>query len=217
MRLKLSGPDYRDIDPEKAYADFKKRVQMYEGAYTPIGEYEEKMGWQYIKLIDVGRKFVAHGTRGFLANHTAYYLMNFNLAPRQIWITRHGESKDNELERIGGDAELTAKGRRYAASLATFIEEQRKLFHIHLLDQHAAAQLPPRGGDITPPNPESAVNWIDNPNGVGMVPVERNFCVWTSMLQRSIQTAANFDDDMFDVKQWRILDELNAGVADGMT
>ena len=89
MRLKLSGPDYKGKDPEQALADFRKRVEMYEKAYTSIGEFEEEQGWQYIKLIDVGRKFVAHGIRGFLANHTAYYLMNFNLHPRQIWITRH--------------------------------------------------------------------------------------------------------------------------------
>jgi len=50
MRLKLSGPDYKDQDPVKAYADFKRRVQMYEGAYAPIGLYEEQMGWQYIKV-----------------------------------------------------------------------------------------------------------------------------------------------------------------------
>jgi 6-phosphofructo-2-kinase len=50
MRLKLSGPDYRDKDPVKSLADFKARVKAYESAYEPIGEYEEKLDRQYIQV-----------------------------------------------------------------------------------------------------------------------------------------------------------------------
>lgn len=37
------------------------------------------------------------------------------------------------------------------------------------------------------------------------------------MLQRSIQTANNFNDEDYDVKEMRMLNELNAGIAEGMT
>lgn len=40
-------------------------------------------------MIDVGRKVVAHQVKGFLGAQTVYFLLNFNLAHRQIWITRH--------------------------------------------------------------------------------------------------------------------------------
>ncbi|KAK6330517.1 hypothetical protein TWF696_003406 [Orbilia brochopaga] len=214
MRLKLSGPDYKGLDPEKSYEDFKKRVKMYEGAYVPIGDYEEKKGWAYLKLIDVGRKFIAHGIRGFLANHSAYYLMNFNLASRQIWITRHGESMDNVQGRIGGNSNLSEKGDKYAKALASFIQEQRKLFHAHEIEKYYAAQLPPRAGNITPPNPDATMNFgEDDPH----FPVEKPFCVWTSMLNRSVETARYFNDEEYDIKQWRMLDELNAGLAEGKT
>ncbi|EWC43530.1 hypothetical protein DRE_07492 [Drechslerella stenobrocha 248] len=214
MRLKLSGPDYKGLDPEKSYEDFKKRVKMYEGAYVPIGEYEEKKGWAYLKLIDVGRKFIAHGIRGFLANHSAYYLMNFNLASRQIWITRHGESLDNVQGRIGGNSNLSHKGDKYARALADFIQEQRKLFHAHEIEKYYAAQLPPRAGNITPPNPDATMNFGEDDS---YFPVEKPFCVWTSMLNRSVETARYFNDEEYDIKQWRMLDELNAGLAEGKT
>ena len=42
MRLKLSGPDYRDQNPVAALADFKKRRSMYQKTYVPVGEYEER-------------------------------------------------------------------------------------------------------------------------------------------------------------------------------
>ena len=122
MRLKLQGPDYKDTDPEAALADFRKRVALYEQSYVPLGDYEEKQGMAYIKMIDVGRKVVTHQIRGFLAAQTVYFLLNFHLSPRQIWITRHGESVDNVAGKIGGDAGLSQQGQRYAKALAGFIE-----------------------------------------------------------------------------------------------
>jgi len=50
MRLKLSGPDYKDKDPVKSLEDFRARVKAYESAYEPLGEYEERRNLQYIQV-----------------------------------------------------------------------------------------------------------------------------------------------------------------------
>lgn len=50
MRLKLSGPDYKDQDPIIALADFKKRVALYEKKYVPLGEYEEHNSISYVQV-----------------------------------------------------------------------------------------------------------------------------------------------------------------------
>lgn len=50
MRLKLSGPDYRDKDPVKSLEDFKARVEAYASAYVPLGDYEEQNDLQYIQV-----------------------------------------------------------------------------------------------------------------------------------------------------------------------
>lgn len=50
MRLKLSGPDYKNKDPVTALADFKQRVALYEKAYVPLGEYEEKNNMSYVQV-----------------------------------------------------------------------------------------------------------------------------------------------------------------------
>ena len=78
-------------------------------------------------MIDVGRKVVANQIKGFISGQTVYYLLNFNLAPRQIWITRHGESEDNVDGRIGGDAPLTEDGRKYAKALTAFIDRMASI------------------------------------------------------------------------------------------
>lgn len=50
MRLKLSGPDYKDQDPIVALADFKKRVALYEQKYVSLGAYEERNNMPYIQV-----------------------------------------------------------------------------------------------------------------------------------------------------------------------
>ena len=147
----------------------------------------------------------------FLSAQTVYYLLNFNLAPRQIWITRHGESIDNVNGRIGGDSDLSEKGIAYAKTLTEFIKNQRQAWDVHQRDKARSTHFPPLPGDTTPPNPEYNHG---NPDESGST---KNFCVWTSMLKRSIQTAQFFDEDDYDTKQFKMLDELNAGTMEGLT
>ena len=207
MRLKLSGPDYRDKDPVKSLRDFKARVAAYASAYEPLGDYEEQNDLQYIQMIDVGRKLVQNRLRGFLSGGISTYLGSFNLSPRQIWITRHGQSLDNELGNLGGNSALTERGHCYGQALYRFITHKRQEWLIEQKDKIAQASFPPVPGDNTPPYPESNRD-LD----------EKNFCVWTSMLKRSVETAEYFDaDDDYDVKNWEMLNELNAGQFEGMT
>lgn len=208
MRLKLSGPDYKDKDPIAALEDFKKRVAIYQRNYVPIGEYEERNNMPYVQMIDVGRKVISHQIRGFLSAQAVYYLLNFNLAPRMIWITRHGESYDNVAGKIGGDADLSPNGRRYAQAMSRFIEYERKDWEIRKQDKAANTHFPPHPGDHTPPNP-----YYNSEETVE----HKNFCVWTSMLKRSIQSAEFFDEEIYEAKQMRMLNELYAGVMEGMT
>lgn len=207
MRLKLSGPDYKDKDPHKSLEDFKKRVAAYESAYVPLGKFEESQGMQYIQMIDVGRKVIHYQLKGFLTGGIASYLTTFNLAPRQIWITRHGKSIDNVLGKLGGNSDITQEGREYGRVLYNFISQKKHEWTVEQKSKLLASHFPPQPGDNTPPYPE----------GFGELE-DKNFCVWTSMLKRSIQTAQDFQDDPdYDVKNWEMLSELNAGDCEGMT
>ncbi|KAM5441108.1 6-phosphofructo-2-kinase [Microsporum ferrugineum] len=208
MRLKLSGPDYKDMEPVVALEDFKKRIKLYERSYVPLGEYEEQHNMPYVQTIDVCRKVVAHQATGFMASQVVSYLLNFNLSPRQIWISRHGESLDDVSGRIGGNAPLSENGTRYAKALAKFIDHQRARWEEYQKIKALSTHFPPRPGDSTPPNPQYAAQIMDG---------GRNFCVWTSMLTRCSQTAQFFDEEEYDVKEMRMLNELNAGLMEGLT
>ncbi|CAK9435995.1 uncharacterized protein LODBEIA_P05790 [Lodderomyces beijingensis] len=208
IRLKLSGPDYKNMDPEVALKDFVGRLQNYEKAYETIDAEEEKIpGFQYIKMIDVGKKVVSYNIQGFLSSQTVYFLLNFNLCERQIWITRHGESKDNLSGRIGGDSRLTKRGLKFAATLAKFMNFQRENFRKQQLERFSSRL-------------ELKFNSIFNENDAAtldMIPTEPNFCVWTSMLIRAVETGQYFNEQLYSVKQMRMLNELGGGKYDGMT
>lgn len=158
-------------------------------------------------MVDVGRKLIQHRVRGFLSSGISTYLASFNLSPRQIWITRHGQSMDNELGKLGGNSPLTERGHCYAQALHKFITHKRQEWLINEMSKEAQASFPPLPGENTPPYPDQNTELE-----------EKNFCVWTSMLQRSVETAEYFDvDDDYDVKNWEMLNELNAGQFEGMT
>lgn len=202
MRLKLSGPDYKNVNPEEAYTDFVERLKNYESAYETIDEEEEQgksSNFQYVKMIDVGRKVITYNIQGYLGSQIIYYLLNFNLAERQIWITRHGESVDNVNGRIGGDSGLTDRGLRFAKALPRFMEFKRKEFREYQL-RTFNDKIKIRYGQDEPQEPP-----------------EPSFSVWSSMLRRGVETTQFFNDEEFLIKELRMLDEIGAGKFDGMT
>jgi len=54
----------------------------------------------HMQLIDVGRKIIAHRVYGFLPTQIMGFVSNLHIAPRQIWLTRHGESIFNTRVRV---------------------------------------------------------------------------------------------------------------------
>lgn len=163
---KLKSPDYAGIDPELAVKDFLARIAHYERVYETVDQHDGS----FIKLVDVGREVVLHHIRGYIPGRLVALLMNLHIAPRPIWLTRHGESTYNQESQVGGDPDLSARGEKYALAL-------EKFFRAHALPQDQAQ-------------------------------------VWTSTLKRAVQTARHLPTDAFT---WRALDEIDAGIFDGMT
>ncbi|MBX3184385.1 MAG: 6-phosphofructo-2-kinase/fructose-2,6-bisphosphatase [Polyangiaceae bacterium] len=164
--VKLGSPDYVDFSPERAAEDFRARIAHYEQSYEPLADAE----LSYVKLIDVGRQVVVNRVEGYLPARLVYFLMNIHTDRRPIWLTRHGESEYNGEGRIGGDPNLTPRGRGYARTLAAYVTER--------------------------------------------VPDPRELVLWCSTLRRTRQTAEHVGRPP---REWRALDEIDAGEYDGMT
>lgn len=64
----------------------------------------------YIKIFDVGSRYVVNKVQDHIQSRIVYYLMNIHVTPRSIYLSRHGESELNLLGRIGGDSSLSPGG-----------------------------------------------------------------------------------------------------------
>lgn len=120
IQLKLQSPDYKGQSADEALSDFRARLASYEEVYEGLDENSDH-NVPYIQLIDIGERVIANAIHGYLPSQIVFYLMNYHTSPRRIWLTRHGESLDNVLGRIGGDAALSDRGYDYGDELADFM------------------------------------------------------------------------------------------------
>ncbi|XP_030632919.1 6-phosphofructo-2-kinase/fructose-2,6-bisphosphatase 4b isoform X3 [Chanos chanos] len=123
VQVKLGSPDYIDCNTEEAIQDFMKRIKCYENSYQPLDEGLDKE-LSYIKIMDVGRRYLVNRVMDHIQSRIVYYLMNIHITPRSIYLCRHGESELNVQGRIGGDSGLSPRGKEFALCLGRFIQEQ---------------------------------------------------------------------------------------------
>uniref|UniRef100_A0A3Q2XPE9 6-phosphofructo-2-kinase/fructose-2,6-biphosphatase 1 n=1 Tax=Hippocampus comes TaxID=109280 RepID=A0A3Q2XPE9_HIPCM len=124
QQVKFGSPDYVNRSMEEAMEDFVQRIECYKSSYMPIDD-EKDRKLSYIKIYEVGKRYLVNLVQDHIQSRIVYYLMNIHVAPRSIYLSRHGESQLNLLGRIGGDSSLSVRGYEYAAALKTFIQSQK--------------------------------------------------------------------------------------------
>uniref|UniRef100_A0A8C5I0M6 6-phosphofructo-2-kinase/fructose-2,6-bisphosphatase 2 n=1 Tax=Gouania willdenowi TaxID=441366 RepID=A0A8C5I0M6_GOUWI len=168
LEVKVSSPDYPERDRESVMEDFLKRIECYKVTYQPLDPDEHDKELSFIQVINVGRRFLVNRVQDYIQSKIVYYLMNIHVHSHSIYICRHGESHYNQKGRIGGDSELSERGKQFTAALKGFVDE-------HKLS---------------------------------------NLKVWTSQMRRTIMTAEELG---VPYEQWKILNEIDAGVCEEMT
>uniref|UniRef100_A0AAQ6A9Z1 6-phosphofructo-2-kinase domain-containing protein n=1 Tax=Amphiprion ocellaris TaxID=80972 RepID=A0AAQ6A9Z1_AMPOC len=166
VQVKLGSPDYTNCNTEEAVEDFMKRIKCYENSYETLDEVLDR-DLSYIKIMDVGQRYLVNRVLDHIQSRIVYYLMNIHITPRSIYLCRHGESELNVKGRIGGDSGLTPRGKEFAKKLSQFIQAQSI-------------------SDLK---------------------------VWTSQMKRTIQTAEALS---VPYEQWKVLNEIDAGVCEEM-
>ncbi|XP_074420735.1 6-phosphofructo-2-kinase/fructose-2,6-bisphosphatase 2 isoform X1 [Larus michahellis] len=168
LEVKVSSPDYPERDRENVMDDFLKRIECYKVTYQPLDPDAYDKDLSFIKVINVGQRFLVNRVQDYIQSKIVYYLMNIHVQPRTIYLCRHGESEYNLVGKIGGDSGLSPRGKQFSQALKKFIEEQEIV----------------------------------------------DLKVWTSQLKRTIQTAESLG---VTYEQWKILNEIDAGVCEEMT
>ena len=169
VKVQSRDPDYVNMNRDQARSDFLRRIRHYEDVYEPLDADGTERHYSYCKIIDVGSTATMNLISSYLKSQIAFYLLNLHIAPRNIFMSRHGESQFNVEGKIGGDSGLSERGWAYARALPKLIQD-------HVGDE-----------ELT---------------------------VWHSSLRRTGQTASLLP---YPKLVWKSLDELDAGVCDGMT
>ena len=187
--VKTSMPDYKGQDPEEAVSDFRARIENYRKVYEPL----EDESLSFIKLYDEGRKVTANNIRGSLQSTVLQFMLSLHNTPRPIYLSRHGQSKYNVMGKVGGDSDLSKAGEEYATSLAKFVKTD--ILHSSSVEEHLLDRCNPARTRL-----------------------------WTSSLRRTINTARHIEHSVqkdgwvtMRPRVWNNLDELYAGIFDGLT
>lgn len=72
-------------------------------------------------MMNVGRRFLVNRVQDYIQSKIVYYLMNIHVHSHSIYLCRHGESDHNIEGRLGGDSELSPRGKQVALELLTAV------------------------------------------------------------------------------------------------
>ena len=157
----------------------------------------------YIQLIDVGKQFIINHIRGFLQSRIVYYLMNLHTQPRVIYLTRVRCAHDALRRR---HAQTRGSAPRALPRLLALRTDQHGESEMNVQQRIGGdADLSPRGWAYARKLPEYFAKEL---------PPDLQMTVWTSTFKRTRQTGQFLP---YPHVEWRALDELDAGVCDGLT
>lgn len=120
LDVKTTSPDYVNSESEYATKDFLKRIKFYEQNYETM-DVKHDLDLTFIKLVNVNQQIILNRIESYLESRIVYYVMNLHIKPRLIYLSRHGESEYNLTGQIGGDANLSERGWRYAKKLPELV------------------------------------------------------------------------------------------------
>ena len=186
-QAKVNNEDYH-TEADKRRAYDDFRARIRK--YEEVYEPMEEEHLSFIKLINCGRRVEINNIHGFLLGRIVQFLSNLHATHQTIYLSRHGQSEYNFQGKIGGDSGLSLMGEKYAMRLGEYADKE--------LSKDAETGEP------------------------------RPCRLWTSSLQRTILTARHITHPKIKLengREWtqfsqrvlRNLDEIYAGVCDGMT
>lgn len=96
MEVKVSSPDYTNMNKEEAMEDFRLRIEHYQEKYQPLDEVAEKH-YSYMKIYNTGEKIIIHKHEGHIQSRIVYFLMSCHISRRHIYLTRVSVHEMNEF------------------------------------------------------------------------------------------------------------------------
>lgn len=119
--VKISSPDFLDMDPDVAAKLYLTRIEK----KIPIFETMDEPELNYVKMINAGQRIQFNNVSfGYLSNRIVFYLMNLHIKSRQTFFARAGISSQEDSYKM--DATLSDKGKEYAQKMSEALLKHRE-------------------------------------------------------------------------------------------
>ena len=113
IQRKIAMPEFDHLTPEQAMASFEERIFYYESIYHSLGTENN-----FVQLDSLHTRILKEE----IGSDIPYYeqIRDFLVTDtvKNLYLIRHGETYFNLENRIGGNSDLTSKGRAQAKALA---------------------------------------------------------------------------------------------------
>jgi broad specificity phosphatase PhoE/predicted kinase len=120
IRHKVRSPEFGSLTQEQAVAEFKKRIDYYRLIYNPL--HVER---NYILMDSLHNRIVNEQIEDQLPLYSRIRDCLVTDVVKSLYLIRHTESMFNVEDRIGGDPDLTERGRAQARALGRFFRKKR--------------------------------------------------------------------------------------------
>lgn len=125
IAMKAYSKDYVEKGIDYAINDFNQRMLYYKEVYQEFTTDEIKGldNYSYLKISNINELFTIYNVCGFLLSNVISFLLNLNIHRNIIYLTRHGQSEYNILDKIGGNPGITTMGKKYSKELYKYIDD----------------------------------------------------------------------------------------------
>jgi broad specificity phosphatase PhoE/predicted kinase len=120
IRHKVRSPEFASMSQEQAVMEFKKRIEYYRMIYNPL--HVER---NYILMDSLHNRIISEQIEDQLPLYSRIRDCLVTDVVKSLFLIRHTESMFNIEDRIGGDPDLTPRGRAQAEALGRFFQKKR--------------------------------------------------------------------------------------------
>nr|XP_038937938.1 6-phosphofructo-2-kinase/fructose-2,6-bisphosphatase 4 isoform X2 [Rattus norvegicus] len=204
VQVKLGSPDYVNRDSDEATEDFMRRIECYENSYESLDEEQDRwIPWAELRALQLVPVAAAVLPRAWPPSQA---LSTFSLARDLSYIKIMDVGQSYVVNRVADHIQS-----RIVYYLMNIHVTPRSIY----LCRHGESELNLKGrigGDpgLSPRGREFSkhlAQFISDQN-------IKDLKVWTSQMKRTIQTAEALS---VPYEQWKVLNEIDAGVCEEMT
>ncbi|KAI5924281.1 6-phosphofructo-2-kinase-domain-containing protein [Camillea tinctor] len=119
--VKISSPDFAEMDPDEAAKLYLRRIETKIPTFETMNEKE----LNYIKMINAGEKFFYNNISfNYLSHRIVFYLTNTHIKTRATYFVRAGPATEDESYKA--DAPLSGEGVKYSQLMAETLIKHRE-------------------------------------------------------------------------------------------